>query len=537
MINILQKKTNFIYILIVVGLIFFVILPAGSAVLAQEEMNHFSSVHSIYTSKFGIENPDGMAYSPDADSFIVFGADNIQVIRSEEEIAGKLTLAQNAENHLGVAFDKDSNSLFVLGAGNTELSKIEAKLGGLPTLSSESTRFNIKSFDLQAVGGMTFDSTTGRLFILDTNKSQILILSPHPVYGFDGVSANRDNRVHRISLQFSSQTVLRGIAFNPNDGHLYVSNPEQQKIYELTETGEQISTYDLRNLYVENPSTMLFAPSQDTTDDPNMMALYILDSGQPTKADSSLLADERNNSQKGQIVELSVQAPAALPPGTTLLPGTLVRTFATSNAAWNPSSPDPSGIDYWPLTNRLLIADSEVDEMPAYFQGKNVFLSTTSGALTSTCSTTSFTGEPTGVAINPNNNHIFFSTDFNDRIFEVSLGSDGTYCTSDDTVTSTSVSSLYNINDAEDVAYGNNTIFIAGGTSAEVYAIPLGANGVLGGDDGAMRESDTTQIMEHSLSSALRRTTDIWEKRQERERFCVPMTYRSWAVPLIYDLM
>ena len=51
-------------------------------------------------------------------------------------------------------------------------------------------------------------------------------------------------------------------------------------------------------------------------------------------------------------------APAALPPGVPLLPASLVRTFDTSNAAWNPSAPDPAGIDYWPPTGGLLISDN-----------------------------------------------------------------------------------------------------------------------------------------------------------------------------------
>jgi hypothetical protein len=104
----------------------------------------------------------------------------------------------------------------------------------------------------------------------------------------------------------------------------------------------------------------------------------------------------------------------------------------------------------------------------------------------------SYTSEPTGVAINPNNNHIFITTDGNDRVFEVSLGSDGVYCTADDLVSSTNLTTLYGVTDAEDVAYGNNTIFIAGGLDAEVYRIPLGANGILGGgDDDAVTHFDT----------------------------------------------
>jgi hypothetical protein len=202
----------------------------------------------------------------------------------------------------------------------------------------------------------------------------------------------------------------------------------------------------------------------------------------------------------GQIVEFSLLAPAALPPGTPLLPTSLVHLIDTSNAAWNPSAPDPSGVDYWPLTGRLVIVDSEVDEMPNYFVGKNVYQSTTSGTLVSTCSTTSFTNEPTGVAVNPNNNRIYITDDDANKLHEVSLGPDGIYCTADDGLTTVNVGSVYNIQDAEDVAYGSNTIFIAGGDAAEVYRIPLGPNGVLGGgDDGAMTHFDTAVLGFHDL--------------------------------------
>jgi hypothetical protein len=224
---------------------------------------------------------------------------------------------------------------------------------------------------------------------------------------------------------------------------------------------------------------MTFAPSVDNTDDPGIQDLFILDS----------------NSASSKIVEVSFQAPAALPSGTTLLPASLVRIIDTSSAAWNPSSPDPSGVDYWPLTGRLLITDSEVDEMRPYWAGANVFDATTSGTLVRTCNTIAYTEEPTGIAINPHNNHIFISSDSGDIVFEISLGADGKYCTADDIVTATNVGTLYGVGDAEDVAYGNNTLFIAGGADAEVYRVPLGANGVLGGgDDGPMTHFDTNRL-------------------------------------------
>src|SRR5688572_26084057 len=492
-----QKKTYLIDILIIIGLVLLALIPVGSWVMAQEELKQFSSSHSIPTSDFGIESPAGMAYSPEADSFMVWAAENaFHIIKSQEEMASKINLVEPVENPISMAFEDQSKSLFVLGSGNTQLAKISTEQGGLPNLSKNfTTHFNISSFDLQDAQGLTFDSATGRLFILDARQSQVLVALPHPEQGFDGVTAQANNRIRRLSLESLSDSGLRGIAFNPNNGHLYVGSPDERKVYEITETGERVSTYDVSDLNLDNPATMLFAPSRDVTDDPTIMDLYILDSGQNLTQDSVSAMNERNTSQMGKIVALSLQAPAVLPPGTTLLPATLVHTIDTSNASWSPSAPDPAGIDYWPLTGRLLIVDSEVDEMPPYWMGKNVFQSTTSGTLDATCSTTSFTAEPTGVAINPTNNHIFFPSDFNDSIFEVSLGPDGAYCTSDDTVTATNVNNLYNIQDAEDVAYGNNTLFIAGGDNAEVYRIPLGPNGVFGGgDDGAMTHFDTAAL-------------------------------------------
>src|SRR5688572_24062092 len=492
-----QKKTYITHIVLTVVLVVIAFIPVGSWVMAQEELKQFSSSQSILTSDFGIESPAGMAYSPETDSFMIWASDHaFHVIKSQEEVASKINLIEPVEDPLSIAFNDQSKSLFILSASNTELAKVDIGQSAQSDITKKpATRFDIRSFEIQDAQGITFDSATGRLFILDARRSQVLVVSPHPEQEFDGVTAQANNKIQRLGLESLSHSGLRGIAFNPNNGHIYVGSPDERKVYELTETAEQVSTYDVSNLNLENPATMLFAPSRDVTDDPTIMDLYILDSGQVSTQDSVSATDQRNASQMGKIVELSMQVPAALPPGTTLLPTTLVRTIDTSNASWNPSAPDPAGIDYWPLTGRLLIVDSEVDEMPSYFQGKNVFQSTTSGTLVATCSTTAFTGEPTGVAINPNNNHIFFPSDFNDSIFEVGLGPDGVYCTADDTVTATNVTNLYNIQDAEDVAYGNNTLFIAGGDHAEVYRIPLGLNGVLGGgDDGAMTHFDTAAL-------------------------------------------
>jgi hypothetical protein len=258
---------------------------------------------------------------------------------------------------------------------------------------------------------------------------------------------------------------------------------------------------------LKNPQAMVFAPSGDQTDGPSQLSLFLADQG--PISDRGGAAGSFNSLQDqagaplqstGQIIEFSLLPAAALPSGTTVLPTTLVHIIDTSIAVWSPSAPDPAGADFWPHTGRLLIADSEVDEMPNYFTGKNVFDATLAGELVSTCSTTNlsrtgFSNEPTGLAIDPIHDRIYYSDDDSNKIFEVSLGSDNTFCTSDDVLTTVNVGSVYNIQDAEDIAYGNNTVFVAGGSDAEVYIIPLGADGKLGGgNDGPMTHFDTASL-------------------------------------------
>src|SRR5207247_8594685 len=57
------------------------------------------------------------------------------------------------------------------------------------------------------------------------------------------------------------------------------------------------------------------------------------------------------------------------PPAQAAQHAVKVRVARTS--VWSTPSPDPMGITYDPRTHRLLISDSEVDEMPALWSDQN----------------------------------------------------------------------------------------------------------------------------------------------------------------------
>jgi hypothetical protein len=502
----IKQKGILLRFVVFLAIILTPFIPVKLKASAQGGTTPVRVVRSLYASEYGLKNPQGLAFSPVANTFLVLNdSGEMTLVTMGEDNAGTNILPEAQIDPLNAAFDKKSGSLFVLTRGKSELVKIKADGKGLPKISSVLNRFNINAFGIKDAQGIAFDPATGRMFVLDAGNSQIVSVAPHNKLGFDAAEAIRSNKVQKIALKKLGLGALKGLAYNPGNGHLYVSEPIQLKIYELAQDGSIVSTFDLASLEIHNPSGMTFAPSVDNTDDPGIYDLFILDAGlgQTAKIGSSLRA---TTSADGQIVELSLFAPETLPPGTTLLPATLVHITETST--WNPPSPDPSGVDYWPARHNLLIDDSEVEEMSIY-KGKNVFESTSSGSLVSTCDTTSYTREPTGMAINPgpipnrplSDTHFFISDDTgsNDKVFEISIG-DGIYCNSDDTVALFNVASLYGATDAEDVAYGNNTLFISDGVNAEVYRVPLGANGVLGGgDDGAMTHFDTASLGFHDM--------------------------------------
>lgn len=478
-------------------------------VAAQPGGGEWGKVRSIYSADYDLVGPRGMAFSPNANTFLLWDInDNISGISLREESVDMGGLNVPVDKALNVAFDRSSNSLFALNTGNSELEKINADAAGKPNPSAGATsRFNLNALGLQDVNGIAFDPENGRFFALNAKGTQIVVITPDSATGYDGDAANKGGRVRRINLNNLQLGELHGIAFDPNSGHLFSLQPVDKKLYEFTESGQVVSTYDLSSLGLSNPQTLLFAPSGDNTDDPSNMNLFILDSGKtvvsqagPGEADmatagsakDAVMLPAQTTSTGGQIVELALAAPLA--PPSTILPTTLVQIIDTSKNAWgnypNPSSPDPAGVAYWPAHGTLLIADSEVDEMPPYFTGDNIFESSLTGTLLSTCSTTNidrtgWSNEPTGISVNPVNNHVFVSDDNNGgKIFEVNPGTDNTYCTGDDTVFQMNMTSIVSGGlDSEDVAYGNNRIYIAGGIDTEVYIVNLGANGVLDSSD------------------------------------------------------
>jgi hypothetical protein len=177
---------------------------------------------------------------------------------------------------------------------------------------------------------------------------------------------------------------------------------------------------------------------------------------------------------------------AASPP---TISASLVQVIDTS--AWNPASPDPSGIEYLPGPDRLEVVDSEVDETTgAGYHGVNLWQSTRGGTVTATGTTLAYSKEPTGLGYDPGSDTLFISDDGKKRVWVVKPGSDGRFGSPDDVVTFVDAGA-YGSTDTEDPEFDPATghLFFLDGVGTEVYDInPV--NGVFGDGNDLMTHFD-----------------------------------------------
>src|SRR5438128_7076615 len=110
----------------------------------------------------------------------------------------------------------------------------------------------------------------------------------------------------------------------------------------------------------------------------------------------------------------------------------VVRVALTSS--WPTHSPDPMGLTYNPKTRKLLISDSEVDEIPSLWKGKNLFVAKRGGRLLATGTFKKFTHEPEDLAWDGKDKALFVTDDDLDRVFRVGRGKDKRFGTRDDAV-------------------------------------------------------------------------------------------------------
>jgi hypothetical protein len=389
---------------------------AGSSVsVLQGNRAYIEEVRPLDTNDLGLLNPAGLAFSPEANVFFILEAHStsqadIVTMTPFEDFVGSVSVNVTIMDPINMAFDSQANRLLLFDTASSEVIEIKAGPDGYLNSSPEAiTRFQVGQLGLQDPQGMTIDVAKGHLLVLDSSALQVVRIEPDSQGGFDGPAALNEARVSQVDLRQAGLVDPRGLAFNPTNGHVYLLSPVQQELYELTETGQVVGTLDLSPFEFVDPQGLVFASSGDLTDDPSIINLYIADTGLSAGLSRAAACPEVNKAgqELGRVIELSLTLPVPIISAVDTVQATLERTTDTSQSS--PPSPDPSGLAYSPHSGRLMTSDGEVNEMPQYFTDDNLFEATLSGSLIDTPTTISFSDEPTGIAYDPFDDHLFFS--------------------------------------------------------------------------------------------------------------------------------
>ena len=496
---------NFLFRLSILSLVLALILPFLwiPASSAQSNAAFIRKIRSLEGDKTGLLSPAGLAFSSRANALQVVEKQNASAntdlvkLTPFADRAGSARIAAAIKDPINVAFDNRVGGLLILHSSANQLLEVwEDANGNLDPKTL--TRQNIRDFGLQDPQGMAFDSARGVLYILDAAGPRIVRVELGADGSFEGAG------ISILDLGSSGLGAVRGLAFELGTGNLHVMVPAEQKLYELTLSGEVVAERDLKEFGLQDPQGMVFAPSSDQTDDPSQFSLFLADSGQN---DGQVTSDSQST---GQILELSLAQPVAA--AAVTFTSSLVKT--TDMSAISPPSPDPSGITYLPNSNRLMVVDGEVEETVngiTHFQGANVWELTLGGAIIRTANISKkaptvvpMTDEPTGVTWNPVDGHYFITEDGGKRVYNLNPGGDGLVGTSDDSWTFFGTSTNGN-GDPEGIAFDTwrNRLFVADGVNKEVYEYTLTGTPVGHFDVGAYGVEDPETVEFNSDSGTL----------------------------------
>lgn len=452
------------------------VVTAQGLVSSAEKSDQVVAIRSLYPNTEPIHGITGVAYADAFDHFYLVQQDaargqvTLMTLSPHRDLLATTTLSGLDHTNVKLVFDTDGQQLLLYSRDHDEARQVKVDQQGTPDAQWQQRGY-LQSAVSDDAQERARPGTGKPLFILDAKTPQIIQVAGNLGTRFANVT-------NRISLPTFSQPDLRGVAFHPQNQHLYLLNQGEQRLYQLTLTGQISSVYELAALHLVNPQGLVFAPSTDRTDAPDTLHLFIAEAGTPEQR------------QGGRLVEVALDPPATLNSAAT---ATSLSLFLVQNidlAKKTPPSPDPSGITYLASINRLLISDGEVDEITNLFTGNNLYEMTLTGDLTRVATTLPYSFEPTGVDDNPANGHVFISDDDRKRIFELAAGLDNQFGTSDDVVTSFSTTPFESY-DPEGLAFNTTTgeLYIIDGVNNEVYTVNPGANGrfdgvpASGGDD------------------------------------------------------
>jgi uncharacterized protein YjiK len=160
---------------------------------------------------------------------------------------------------------------------------------------------------------------------------------------------------------------------------------------------------------------------------------------------------------------------------------------------WSPPNPDPNGLSYNKATDKLLVSDSEVDEIRSLWQGVNLFVAFRGGRLAHTRTLIPTTHEPEDIAFDNRAHVLYIVDDEKDSVFRFRPGKDGKIATRDDRPAEVLNTHRFRSHDPEGLAYdsADGSLLIADQRRARIYHVRRGKDQTFGTADDRVRKFRT----------------------------------------------
>lgn len=302
-----------------------------STVRSQSQNNYWYMVRAIGAADLNVTNPVGLSHIAATNRFVAAGQDaaptstdaasTISVFSPFADPIGTNGLALTFTDPVNTAFVGVNNRLIAFDRTGQELLQLQVGANGLRPPGSQAPKRRdariLRGVNLQ---GTAVDESGGRLFVLDADGPWLFEIKTNLADPLSDLGAGGNGSIRRTRLRALNGLTVRGLAYNPGNGHVYIGDVGNRIVYELGTNGRIEAEYDVAELGMIDPQGMVVAPSADPTDDAAVMNLYVADSG--------------GGQTRGQVFELSFIEPVALPGPS--VPASLVRIVDMSKAAWSP---------------------------------------------------------------------------------------------------------------------------------------------------------------------------------------------------------
>jgi sugar lactone lactonase YvrE len=264
-------------------------LAADPPLASPQSVSTALLVKTTLTSEFNPPSPDpsGIEYLPDRGTLWISDGevDEMSIWAGknafETTLRGALLNSYNtlsfSSEPTGAAVNPANRHLFYSDDSARRIFEVDPGLdGAYHTADDVVTSFSTTPYGANDVEGVAYDPASGALFIADGENSEVWRVAPGPNGDFDGIAPAGDDAVTHFDTYALGIVDPEGIAFNPDNGHLYVVGSPVTRVAEidLANPTTVFQWLDISAAKAVKPAGLAYGP---TSTDPNARSLYIVD--------------------------------------------------------------------------------------------------------------------------------------------------------------------------------------------------------------------------------------------------------------------